>query len=477
MQEVTDIDLLRQYAEGRSEKAFGELVARHINTVYSTALRQTRNPSQAEEITQAVFVVLARKASSLLRHTFISGWLYQTTRLTAITFLRSELRRARREQEAYMQATLDSTAGPAQWEHLAPMLDDAMAALGARDRNALVLRFFDRKSMRDTGTALNTTEDAAKKRVGRALEKLRGFFTRRGLTLSAGILATLLSANAVHAAPASLATSVNAIAVSGGAATASTLGLANGVIKWMAWLKIKTAVLFGAAVLVAAGATTVTVRAWPSMPAAAQPVAVRHEAGWGTVIDPDGDCTLTFADKSLIVKVPGSDHVFMPERGRTNAPRVLEEVEGDFTVQVKVSGDFPTDVRTAARGRRPYQDGGLFLWLDAKNNFKLARAQIFVDGKPHPYLNGESRFLGALSSMGADPPELRGAPAVYLRLRRRGNTFEAGYSPNGRDWVSHELPPGPVPKKLMVGVIAQHNTYTPLTVKFEEFNLTRGDAN
>src|SRR5436309_73433 len=84
MQEVTDIDLLREYAEGRSEKAFGELVARHINTVYSTALRQTRNPSQAEEITQAVFVVLARKASSLLRHTFISGWLYQTARRTRI---------------------------------------------------------------------------------------------------------------------------------------------------------------------------------------------------------------------------------------------------------------------------------------------------------------------------------------------------------------------------------------------------------
>src|SRR5258705_12691889 len=103
MQEFDDIALLREYVERNSELAFATLVTRHVNKVYSVALRHTRNPHQAEEITQAVFVILARKAKKLRQHAVLSGWLYQTARLTAVTHIRSEKRRARREQEAHMQ--------------------------------------------------------------------------------------------------------------------------------------------------------------------------------------------------------------------------------------------------------------------------------------------------------------------------------------------------------------------------------------
>ena len=115
MQQWDDNRLLREYVEGGSEEAFEALAGRHINKVYSVALRHTRNPNQAEEITQAVFVILARKARSLLRHTSLSGWLFETARLTSVTFLKSEIRRARRNEEAFMQITQGQTESGQAW--------------------------------------------------------------------------------------------------------------------------------------------------------------------------------------------------------------------------------------------------------------------------------------------------------------------------------------------------------------------------
>src|ERR1700728_1909245 len=128
MQELDDIALLRQYTERGSEEAFATLVARHVNKVYSVALRHTRNPHQAEEITQAVFVILARKSSRLGKRVILEGWLYQTARLTALAFIRSEIRRARREQEAYMQ-TISNESESDVWKQIAPSLDAAIAGL------------------------------------------------------------------------------------------------------------------------------------------------------------------------------------------------------------------------------------------------------------------------------------------------------------------------------------------------------------
>jgi RNA polymerase sigma factor (sigma-70 family) len=246
MHELDDIALLRQYTEQNSEAAFAALVTRHINKVYSVAQRHTRNPHSAEEITQAVFVILAKKADKLNQHTMLSGWLYETSRLTAVTFIRSEIRRAQREQEAHMQI----------WPKIAPLLDAAMAGLSETDRHAVVLRFFDGRTMREVGAALGASEDAAKKRVNRAVEKLRGFFTKRGVVLSTAVLTAAISANSVQAAPAVLAKSITAVAMTKGVvAGGSTLTLINGALKLMAWTKIQTAVAVGVVVLLVASGT------------------------------------------------------------------------------------------------------------------------------------------------------------------------------------------------------------------------------
>ena len=133
MPEANDIALLAEYARTGSEPAFAALVERHIHLVHSVALRHVSNPSHAEEITQAVFILLARKARSLGRKTILAGWLYQTARLTAAIFLRAELRRQRREQEAYMESLLNEPT-PEIWRQIAPYLDEAMGRLGETDR-------------------------------------------------------------------------------------------------------------------------------------------------------------------------------------------------------------------------------------------------------------------------------------------------------------------------------------------------------
>jgi RNA polymerase sigma factor (sigma-70 family) len=174
MTELDDHELLAEFARNESEAAFAALIARYVNLVYSAALRFTGNPHHAEEITQAVFIILARKAGSLRRGTVLSGWLYQTARLTAANFVKGEIRRQRREQEAYMQSTL-SEPETAAWEQIAPLLDEAMGRLGETDRNAIVLRFFENKTAQEVGAKLKLNEAAAHKRVNRAVDKLRKF--------------------------------------------------------------------------------------------------------------------------------------------------------------------------------------------------------------------------------------------------------------------------------------------------------------
>src|SRR5580704_8833173 len=144
MRELNDIALLQEYVRNNSEEAFATLVRGHVNKVYSIALRHTRNPNQAEEITQTVFVILARKSRDLSKSVILSGWLCRTAQLTAVTFIRSEIRRARREQEAHMQ-TLSNEGESDVWSQIAPLLDGAMARLSETDHHAVVLRYYDGK--------------------------------------------------------------------------------------------------------------------------------------------------------------------------------------------------------------------------------------------------------------------------------------------------------------------------------------------
>ena len=249
MHDTPDAELLERFARSESEEAFAELVRRHIALVHSVALRHTENPQHAQEITQAVFIILSRKAASLGRKTVLSGWLYHTARLTAANFRRAESRRVSREQEAYMQSTLAEPSSDTIWLELAPHLDDAMEKLGATDRDAVVLRYFENKSLTEVGTALGMEERAAQKRVNRALEKLRKIFSKRGVTLTATLIASAVAANSVQAAPVGLAAAVTAAAAKGAVVGSSTMVLVKGALKLMAWTKAKTAILVGVAIL------------------------------------------------------------------------------------------------------------------------------------------------------------------------------------------------------------------------------------
>jgi RNA polymerase sigma factor (sigma-70 family) len=245
---VNDIELILEFVETQSENAFRTIVERHAGMVHATAQRMLNDSTQAEEVTQAVFILLAKKARQLPRSTCLAGWLYRSARLVALKAIRAEIRRAKSHQEyARMNSTSDSSS---LWNQLAPVLDTAMAQLKTADRDALVLRFFEDRPFAEVATAVGTTEAAAKMRVTRALEKLRTALARGGLAIPGAALLAVLSANASAATPVAFASSVSAVAVNGGvAASPATISLVNAVTKCLAMAKLKSAVLTSAIVL------------------------------------------------------------------------------------------------------------------------------------------------------------------------------------------------------------------------------------
>jgi RNA polymerase sigma factor (sigma-70 family) len=218
-----DAELLRRYADEKSEPAFTKLVARHIDLVYSAALRQVGGDvHRAHDVAQIVFATLARRASSLGGHPALPGWLYNTTQHVARRTLRAEYRRRAREAEALRMSEIDrNDRSPVEWERIRPVLDDAMRELAERDREAVVLRFFARRPFAEIGRALGLSEDAARMRVERALEKLRGRLERRGVSSTASALSLGLGHQAVSAAPAGMVASVASSALAGAASEAA----------------------------------------------------------------------------------------------------------------------------------------------------------------------------------------------------------------------------------------------------------------
>jgi RNA polymerase sigma factor (sigma-70 family) len=243
MQDKPDAQLLREYANG-NEAAFREIVERHTDLVYSAAARQVASADLARDIAQGVFVDLARKArpvsERLSTHASVIGWLYRSTRFAVLTHLRDDRRRAAHERQAMEQLITDSS--PAQdWERIRPLLDEAMAELSDDDREAVLLRYFRNNDFRAVGQALGTSDDAAQKRVSRAVERLREFFSKRGVTIGAAGLVVVISANAVHAAPAGLAATISAAAVI--AATTVQTSTAIAATKAIAMTTLQKAVI------------------------------------------------------------------------------------------------------------------------------------------------------------------------------------------------------------------------------------------
>ncbi|HEV2393850.1 MAG TPA: RNA polymerase sigma factor [Verrucomicrobiae bacterium] len=223
MNGLTDLELLREYAEHPAEAAFGELVRRHVDLVYSAALRMVRDAHLAEDVTQGVFVALSRSAGQLTSHPVLSGWLHRTTQNLAANTVRSEVRRHAREQEAAVMNDLLSTAPGAPWDEVDPQLDAALGELSETDRDALLLRYFEGKSADEIAQTLGTSQEAAQKRVSRAVDHLRELLAKRGVTAGAGGLAVLIAPNAVQAAPAGLALSITTSAAVAGTAVGTLI--------------------------------------------------------------------------------------------------------------------------------------------------------------------------------------------------------------------------------------------------------------
>jgi RNA polymerase sigma factor (sigma-70 family) len=214
---MDDLELLAHYAADRSEAAFAELVRRQVDFVYSSALRQLGgNHHLAQEVTQMVFVDLARKASALSRHPALVAWLHRCIRYAVFNARRKEARRTALNHALANDPSLAPPADPS-WPEIGPVLDEVVDELPEKDRAAVLLRFFARKSFADVGRELGVSENAARMRVDRAVEALRAAFARRGIRSTAAALGALVTAHGIGAAPPSVAPSVAAAVAAGGA--------------------------------------------------------------------------------------------------------------------------------------------------------------------------------------------------------------------------------------------------------------------
>jgi RNA polymerase sigma factor (sigma-70 family) len=254
MERTDDTGLLNRFVATGEEAAFRELVERHFGLVYSAALRQLNGDTHlAGDVAQTVFTDLARKAHFLSSRVVLSGWLYEAARFAANNVIRNEQRRRAREQEASTMSDLSVESNP-DWEQLRPVLDTAMGQLSAKDRNAVLLRFFEGKNFRTVGAALGISEDAAQKRVTRALEALRALLMRRGVTVPFSVLALLLTTSAVHAAPATVISSVASASLAGAASK-------TGVAAWLLHtiIRAKTALIGASLAVLIAGISVTTI--------------------------------------------------------------------------------------------------------------------------------------------------------------------------------------------------------------------------
>ena len=355
MPDVNDMDLVREYADGNSEVAFASLVQRHINLVYSVALRFTRNSEDAQDVTQAVLIILAQKAGSLRQRTLLTGWLYETTRFVAIRFLRTKARREIREQKAYMESLLNDSNSADVWQRLAPLLEEAMTQLSEKERTLVALRFFENKTAAESAALLGVGEWAAHKRVARAVEKLRIFFTRRGIAVPAAVLTATISANAIQAAPAAFAKTATAMAFTKGTtASLSTLTLTKGALKLMAWTKLKTAIVVGIAALLVAGTATVTLQRAKARAASAS----YSFAGYDT---PEASV------QSMIWAAGTGDLEKLP------AGVTAEEME---QFRNKMKGKSPEEISHA-----------LVAWANAMADYRITQKEVISDDEVHLHIH------------------------------------------------------------------------------------------
>ncbi len=281
---MSDAELLRDYLATGSEPAFAELVDRHINLVYSAARRQVRDAHLAEDITQAVFIVLARKGATIRNPAMLGAWLLKTARQTSCNAVRFERCRRRHElKAATMKTVQEQTGAESVAAHIEGILDDFLSRLGERDRGALVLRYFQDQSVNDVALALHISPPAAQKRIVRALFRLKNLLARNGIVTAGDALEQGLSSQVLHAAPPGLALLASSGAI--GKVASGVHLLAHSTVKTLFWAKVQALVLGLAASGVAiAMVTAVAVHSMPDTRTSAADVAVGNPSTPATVV-------------------------------------------------------------------------------------------------------------------------------------------------------------------------------------------------
>jgi RNA polymerase sigma factor (sigma-70 family) len=379
----------------------------------------------AEDAFQATFLTLARKGHAVTRGGSVGGWLYTVAYRAALT---AKARAARRPAAVPLADVPAPSASPAaDWCDVRPVLDEEIGRLPDRYRVPFVLCNLEGLTVDEAARRLGRPRGTIGTRLARARERLRNRLAGRGIGLSALALTSVLANEATARLPIDLVTTALRLASAGAVAPGPVLTLTEGVLRAMFLSQLKTGMAAVAAVtaLGLGGLTVHTLAAdGPAggpAPAAAAPAERLTFQSWGTAVDPDGDCKFTVTRDALTIAVPGSDHVLGVERGRMNAPRVLQPVTGDFVTQVRVSADFPKEAKTLVPQRRPLFVAGLLLYVDDGTYVRLERADPTADGAQHHYANWELRRGGAWVRAGGtdDGPIDRAAPA-WLRLERRG---------------------------------------------------------
>lgn len=340
---MTDQELLSQYRDGSNE-AFEQLARRHVDLVYSSALRQVHDPGLAQDIAQRVFVLLARKGASLGPQVVLGGWLLTATRYIANDTRKAEFRRRIHEQKAAQMKTEIQGTEPALWDQIAEHLDEALGQLGEKLRSAVILSYLEGKSSREVGDQLGISEAAARQRVCRGLDQLRGFFSHKGVTLSSASLATLLATHAISPAPAAAATTIVSTAVH----AATTLSTAKGALAAIlaAKAKIASAVLLAVSVVGGAGAiylhshpvaapsvqvpfqTVAQANSAQNLPPALIPDAIPAKALEGTVLNIDGK---PLPDTLVYLATPGHSFGVYSLR-QQRLPNAVTGADGGFVM-------------------------------------------------------------------------------------------------------------------------------------------------